>query len=124
MSFEEIRRAQQERLRGLRASRRREAERLALGLGAAGVLKVILFGSVAVGEDSFHSDIDLVAVTDAVAGQPFPGRLAPLLAKLQPRQTVDLLVYTAGEWTELCATRAFVREEIAGKGVLLYERPG
>ena len=55
-------------------------------------------------------------------GAPFLERSRRVLAFLQPRVGLDVLVYTPGEYAELISTRPFVAEEIAGKGKVLYER--
>ena len=111
------------KLAAARTAHRREAERLAAALSAGGASKVILFGSVAQRRDSFSSDLDLVAISEAVRDVPFHIRTAQALSQLQPSIRTDLLIYTPEEWEELCATRHFVRNEISGKGVVLYERP-
>jgi hypothetical protein len=41
---------------------------------------------------------------------------------LQPRVGIDILVYTPVEFENLCKERAFFREEILGKGKILYEQ--
>ncbi|MDA8146503.1 MAG: hypothetical protein M0Z27_10655 [Thermaerobacter sp.] len=47
-----------------------------------------------------------------------------VLAALNPRSPVNLLVYTPSEWERLQDERRFVREELAEKGVVLNERAG
>jgi len=111
------------KLAAARKAHRQEAERLAAALSEGGASKVILFGSVAQRRDSFSSDLDLVAISEAVRDVPFHLRTAQALAKLQPAVRTDLLIYTPEEWDELCATRRFVQSEISDKGVVLYERP-
>lgn len=111
------------KLAAARKVHRQEAERLAAALSDGGALKVILFGSVAEGRDSFSSDLDLVAISEDVRDVPFHLRTAEALARLQPSVRTDLLIYTPEEWADLCATRHFVRQEISDKGVVLYEPP-
>ena len=41
---------------------------------------------------------------------------------LRPRVGVDILVYTPAEFERLSHERAFVRNEIVGKGKVLYEQ--
>ena len=84
--------------------------------------RVIVFGSLASGELHDGSDIDLVVVTKT--NLPFWKRLRDLRRRLQPRVGTDLLVYTPDEFAGLCRERSFVRDEIATKGRVVYERAG
>lgn len=84
--------------------------------------RVIVFGSLASGEPHADSDIDLVVVTQT--NLPFWKRLRALRRRLQPRVATDLLVYTPDEFAGLCRERPFVRDEIAAKGRVMYERIG
>ncbi len=115
--------AYRQRMAHIRALNRQEAERLAAALAAHGAAKVILFGSVAQGTDSFNSDIDLVAFFADVGAVPFPQRTADALAWLNPALRTGLLICTPEEWDALRASRHFVRDELAHKGVVLFERP-
>lgn len=82
--------------------------------------RIILFGSLA--DDTLHdwSDIDLVVVYPS--DQRFLDRVKAILQLLQPRVGIDILVYTPAEFARLARERAFVRDEILGKGKVLYER--
>jgi predicted nucleotidyltransferase len=82
--------------------------------------KIILFGSYPAGQINEWSDLDLVMVKNTSA--PFLDRIRQVLALLQPQVGVDLLVYTPQEYSQLVRERAFVREEIAAKGKVIYER--
>ncbi len=82
--------------------------------------RVILFGSLASDQVRDESDIDLVVVKET--SLPFIDRLHEVRRLLRPRVDTDILVYTPAEYEALCRTRAFVRDEISGKGVVLYER--
>ncbi|MCL8208871.1 MAG: nucleotidyltransferase domain-containing protein [Actinomycetia bacterium] len=113
----EVRRRRAEARERLRS----EAERIAEAFARAGAHRVILFGSVACGTASPTSDIDLVVITPAVAGRPFPGRGAEVLLDVKPTASVDLLVYTPEEWEQV-RRRPFVRREVCEKGMILYER--
>jgi predicted nucleotidyltransferase len=84
--------------------------------------KIILFGSYCTGEIAEWSDLDLVIVKDTQA--PFLDRTRQVLDLLKPRVGVDVLVYTPAEFERLSRERAFVRDEIVGKGKVIYERPG
>ena len=110
-------------LANVRMEHRREAQRLAQELAAMGASKVILFGSVAQGRDSFSSDVDLVAILDTVSVIPFHQRIVNALLAIEPTTKTDLLIYTTEEWNTLCVSRRFIRNEILNKGVILYERP-
>ena len=84
--------------------------------------RIIVFGSMASGEIEPWSDIDLVIVQQT--DLPFMKRLREVRRLLKPRVGTDILVYTPGEFEQLRRERPFVREEILGKGVVLYERAG
>ncbi len=82
--------------------------------------KVILFGTLATGGIHEWSDIDMVVVerTDL----PFFQRMKHVRKLLQPKVAMDIMVYTPEEFHRLCAESPFFREEIIGKGIILYER--
>jgi predicted nucleotidyltransferase len=86
------------------------------------VERVIVFGSLVTGHVHEWSDIDMVVVkkTDL----RFIERLKQIRRLLRPRVGTDVLVYTPQEFDELRRTRRFVREEVIGKGLTLYERRG
>ena len=82
--------------------------------------KIILFGSFCSGELSEWSDLDLVIIKETQA--PFLDRIRQVLELLKPQVGVDVLVYTPGEFERLSRERTFVRQEIVGKGKVVYER--
>lgn len=82
--------------------------------------KVILFGTLAKGWVHEWSDIDLVVVEQTHL--PFFQRLRKVRKLLQPKVGMDIMVYTPEEFDQLCADRPFFREEIIGKGEIVYER--
>jgi predicted nucleotidyltransferase len=84
--------------------------------------KIILFGSYCTGQVKEWSDLDMVIVKETQA--PFLDRTRQVLALLKPRVGVDVLVYTPDEFERLSRERAFVRQEIVGKGRVIYERAG
>jgi len=84
--------------------------------------RIIVFGSMASGEIEPWSDIDLVIVQQT--DLPFMKRLREVRRLLKPRVGTDILVYTPSEFEQLRRERPFVRDEILGKGVVLYERAG
>jgi len=82
--------------------------------------KIILFGSYPAGRVSEWSDLDLVIVKETDA--PFLDRVRRVLALVKPRVGVDVLVYTPQEFEQLGNERLFLREEVVGKGKVIYER--
>ena len=82
--------------------------------------KVILFGTLAKGQIHEWSDIDLVVVERTQL--PFFQRIKKVRKLLQPRVGMDIMVYTPEEFDRLCADRPFFKEEIIGKGEIVYER--
>lgn len=82
--------------------------------------KVILFGTLAKGSVHEWSDIDLVIVERTQL--PFFQRIKKVRKLLQPKVGMDIMVYTPEEFDQLCADRPFFREEIIGKGEIVYER--
>lgn len=82
--------------------------------------KIILFGSLAEGRVGEWSDIDLVIVQKT--SLPFLRRVRQALLILKPRVGADLLIYTPEEFARLSKGRRFIREEILGKGKVIYER--
>ena len=82
--------------------------------------KVILFGTLAKGSVHEWSDIDLVVVEQTQL--PFFQRIKKVKKLLQPKVGMDIMVYTQEEFDQLCADRPFFKEEIIGKGEIVYER--
>ena len=82
--------------------------------------RVIVFGSLASGDFHPWSDIDLVIVKSTRL--TFWKRLRKVRKLLQPQVGTDILYYTPDEFAQLQRERTFVREEIAGKGKVVYER--
>jgi predicted nucleotidyltransferase len=82
--------------------------------------RIILFGSLNRGQVAEWSDIDLVIIQDTKL--PFLKRIQQVLRLLRPKVGLDLLVYTPEEYATLVQERKFVRDEIAAKGKVLYER--
>lgn len=84
--------------------------------------RIILFGSYPAGQVSEWSDLDMVIVRDTDA--PFLERVRRVLALLEPRVGLDVLVYTPQEFAELSRERPFLRDEVVAKGQVIYERVG
>jgi predicted nucleotidyltransferase len=81
--------------------------------------QVILFGSLVTGKVRPESDIDLVIIKQTEL--PFWKRLREMRRLLQPRVGTDILVYTPNEFEQLRRERPFFRDEILGKGRVIYE---
>lgn len=82
--------------------------------------RIIVFGSMASGEVTAWSDIDLVIIQQT--SLPFLKRLRQVRKLLKPRVGTDILVYTPSEFEQLRQVRPFFQDEILAKGVVLYER--
>jgi predicted nucleotidyltransferase len=82
--------------------------------------RIILFGSLALGQVHEWSDLDLVVIADT--NLPFFERLRCITEWVLPSVGMDVLVYTPAEWAHLVVNRRFVRDEIAAKGKVVYER--
>lgn len=93
-----------------------ELPRLAQGLAAMGARMVVLFGSMARGHITETSDLDLIVVMET--SERFVNRAIKIVAALQPRVPVDLLVYTPGEFKQM-RERPFVQLALA-EGQVLY----
>ena len=85
-----------------------------------GVLRAIVFGSLARGDDSRHSDLDLIVVQDTERHflDRYDGLLAPI-ARAVPGRDVDLLIYTPEELARL-ASRPLIAQALR-EGVTIYE---
>ncbi len=84
------------------------------------IRKAILFGSFARGEQSRHSDVDLILIQKT--SQPFFQRYDGLLAGLNnalPGLTVEALIYTPDELEQI-AHRPFIARALR-EGKILYE---
>ena len=83
--------------------------------------RVLLCGSLARGEVTATSDIDLVLV--ARSEKPLLDRLGDLYLLTRPRIAADLFWYTPEEWERLSQQDPFVRSELVSGAKVLYERP-
>ena len=88
--------------------------------------KMILFGSAAAGITCRDSDIDLVVIKKTE--RRFYDRIGDVLHILwsgaeTPKIGVDVLVYTPEEFQEMSRQNYFIRDEVLGKGQIIYERP-
>ncbi len=82
--------------------------------------RIIAFGSFANGEIREWSDLDLAVIAET--DLPFFERLKHVLLLVRSDVGMDVLVYTPDEWEQMTRERRFVREEIAQKGKIVYER--
>ncbi len=82
--------------------------------------RVMVFGSMAGGEIHPWSDLDLVIVQST--NMPFLRRIRETRRLLRPRVATDIFVYTPQEFEQLCRERLFFREEVLGRGKVVYER--
>lgn len=99
----------------------RIAERLRPIFEQHGVQRAIVFGSLARGEASRRSDLDLIVVMDTE--QRFLDRYDALLAPIVcavPERTADLLIYTPAELARM-AHRRFIAAALR-EGKTIYER--
>jgi len=88
------------------------------------VLKAILFGSVARGEPSRHSDVDLIIVQRS--DKRFLDRYEGLLYELGtalPEASVEALIYTPEELNSLARSRRFIARALE-EGQVIYESDG
>lgn len=85
-----------------------------------GVERAFVFGSVARGEATRRSDIDLIAIQET--DKRFLDRYEGILAEIHTtlRRSVDLLIYTPQEFEAMPRT-AFVRRMLRDSKVI-YER--
>jgi len=85
-----------------------------------GVVRGIVFGSFARGEESRHSDLDLLVVqlTDKRFLDRYDGILAEVTNAV-PGRDVDLLIYTPSELARL-ARQPFL-EQVLREGQVIYE---
>ena len=80
--------------------------------------QVIVFGSLASGQITATSDLDLLIVKKT--NKAFFDRIKEVVALCDYNIGVDILVYTPEELTEAARTNPFVRDEILSKGKVVY----
>jgi len=84
------------------------------------VLRAILFGSLATGDASRRSDVDLIIVqnTDKRFFQRYEGILQEIAMAVHERD-VDLLIYTPEEFAQM-RHRPFIHQAL-NEGIVIYE---
>ncbi|GAB4542338.1 MAG: nucleotidyltransferase domain-containing protein [Anaerolineae bacterium] len=87
-------------------------------LAKMGVQKAILFGSLARGQVTPFSDLDLIIVQETDAR--FLDRLEAMYTELELRVDADILVYTPAEWAELQTWNPFI-QHVLREGEIIYE---
>jgi len=103
-----------------RARLEAEIQRLVDQLKALGASQVILFGSLARGELSLFSDIDLLALFD----QERPARELTrwVYQNIETREAVDVLAFSREAFQQMRERPFF--QKVLREGKVLYERPG
>jgi len=94
-----------------------ELQRIILALPRLGVLRAILFGSLARGDIGAQSDLDLILVVET--RERFLERCASFHRALEPAVGMDILVYTPDEFEAMRDGR-FLRQALAD-GKVVYE---
>lgn len=105
---------------------RADAERAAAVLADAGVARVVLFGSVARGEATERSDIDLMAIYDDLDYSQRRKKESELVAaaKAATGYSVDVVVTDRPEWkVRIEGVHASLENRAARDGVTLVDRP-
>ena len=96
----------------------RELKRIVRLCPNLGFKQLFVCGSLARGEVTADSDLDLVAVQET--SLPFLARLDHFYAVVKPRVGVDILIYTPQELDDLKTNRAFIKG-IMEEAKLVYE---
>lgn len=82
--------------------------------------KIILFGSTVSGATNKWSDIDLVAVKKTEKN--FYDRIGEVSSLISHEAPIDILVYTPKEFEQMGRENYFIKNEVIGKGKVLYEQ--
>ncbi len=84
--------------------------------------RIYLFGSMASGEVTPWSDLDLIVLAETEGR--FLERSKAAMRLLKPKVGIDILIYTPEEFEQLSRERPFIMKEVLEKGKLLYEYTG
>lgn len=103
-----------------RARLEAETQRLVEQLKAMGATKVVLFGSLARGQISLFSDIDLLVVFDEE--RPAHELTRWVYQNIQAGEAVDILAYSQKALQKVRKRPFF--HHLLNEGKVLYERPG
>jgi len=95
-----------------------ELKRIKSQIPALDVQKAILFGSLATGRVGKASDIDLIIVKRS--DKKFLNRVDEFYEKLNPKVSLDIMVYTPEEFERMRQTNPFIKRVIR-EGKILYE---
>lgn len=115
-------------IRAVNQERQKEMLEAARGLAKElvrhGAEFVVLFGSLVDRDRAApDADVDMVVVMPGVERQRFHERPDHLPGVDTFPYPLHLLVYAPAEWARV-RERAFVRDEVLGKGIVLHERNG
>ncbi|KPL03709.1 MAG: hypothetical protein AMJ73_05565 [candidate division Zixibacteria bacterium SM1_73] len=95
-----------------------ELKRIKNQFPALDVQKVILFGSLATGKVGKSSDLDLIIIKRS--DKKFLDRMDEFYEKLNPKVSLDIMVYTPEEFERMRQTNPFIKRVIR-EGKILYE---
>jgi predicted nucleotidyltransferase len=83
--------------------------------------KIILFGSLVIGEIDESTDIDLVIVKRT--RKRFLRRSIEVGLLCMAKVGIDYFVYTPKEFRQMAEENPFFQQEVLAKGKVLYEKP-
>lgn len=82
--------------------------------------KIIIFGSFAQGKTQQWSDLDIAIIMHTK--KRFIDRLMSVAHLIHPRLGTDIVVYTPEEFQVMERDNYFVRDEIVGRGKVVYDK--
>lgn len=85
-------------------------------------LVIFIFGSMAWGKPSGHSDLDILIIVDHSDEPPYKRILKGLKSLRGLKIPKDLLVYTREEFEEMAVEKASLCYKIKHEGIRAYER--
>jgi predicted nucleotidyltransferase len=97
---------------------RLEMERIVHALKTMGAERIILFGSLARGQENISSDVDLIVVMDSPLD--FVSRHGHIYRQLCPAVDADILIYTPEEFARVRETPFL--QHVLKEGILLYAK--
>ncbi|MEW6355721.1 MAG: tetratricopeptide repeat protein [Planctomycetota bacterium] len=87
--------------------------------------KIILYGSCAAGDVSAGSDIDMLIIKEGVEGKDLVERkleVMKLIGAINPGVRIEAVVHTSKELQDKLESSWFYRDEVIGKGWVIYEK--